>query len=466
MSARPPTAGLILAAGKGTRMKSERPKALHEVAGVPMVAHVSRAMREAGVARPVVVVGFGAEEVVAALGEQHHDFVVQAEQKGTGHAALCAAGRLATHQGPVLVAPGDTPMLTAPTLARLVEAYWESGAQASMATFVTVEPQGYGRIVRDEEGLVAAIVEDRDATPEQRKILEVNPAVYCFDAQALFRVLPKLGSENAQGEVYLTDAVAALRAEGGKVVADVFDDPDEFMGVNDRWQLAEAGRILRLRILRRHALNGVTIVDPTSTYIGQQVEIDADAVIEPMCVIEGETRIAGGARVGPNAWIKDSRIGRDCRVFMSHVDQAEMEEGSRCGPFSNLRPGTRLGKEVKVGNFVEVKNSQVGAGTAVSHLTYIGDADVGAGANIGAGTITCNYDGYRKHRTKIGDGAFVGSNSTLVAPIEIGDNAFVAAGSVVTKPVPEWGLAVGRAKQELREEWVKSWRARNEPTKE
>jgi bifunctional UDP-N-acetylglucosamine pyrophosphorylase/glucosamine-1-phosphate N-acetyltransferase len=466
MSARTPTAGLILAAGKGTRMKSERPKALHEVAGVPMVAHVSRAMRAAGVERPVVVVGFGAEEVVAALGSEHHDFVVQQEQLGTGHAALCAADRLASHQGPVLVTPGDTPMLGAETLSSLVASYWETGAQAAMATFVTVEPDGYGRIVRDEEGLVAAIVEHRDATPEQRQILEVNPAVYCFEAQALFSVLPRLGTDNAQGEIYLTDAIAAIRAGGGKVVAHVFDDPDEFMGVNDRWQLAEASRILRLRILRRHAMNGVTIVDPTSTYVSQQVEIEADALIEPMTVIEGETRIAAGARVGPNAWIKDSTIGPDCRVFMSHVDQAFMEAGSRCGPFSNLRPGTRLGEGVKVGNFVEIKNSEVGAQTAVSHLTYIGDATVGERANIGAGTITCNYDGYRKHRTKIGSGAFVGSNSTLVAPIEIGDNAFVAAGSVVTKPVPEWTLAVGRAKQEMREEWVKSWRAKNEPSTE
>lgn len=440
-------------------MKSEIPKALHLVAGMPMVELVSRAVRGAGIQRPTVVVGHRGEAVIESLGEGH-DFVWQREQKGTGHAVLMAAEALRGHHGPVLVTPGDTPLLSADTLARLVEAYHAESAQVSMATFVTVEPQGYGRIVRDENDAVAGIVEDRDATPAQRAILEVNPAVYCFDCQTLLEVVQGLGTNNSQGEVYLTDAIAAIHSQGGKIVAETFDDPDEFMGVNDRWQLAEAARILRLRTLRKHAMNGVTIVDPSSTYITLDVEIEADALIEPMTVIEGTTRIAAGARIGPNAWVKDSEIGRDCRVFMSHVDQASMGEGSRCGPFSNLRPGTRLGASVKVGNFVEVKNSEVGEGTAVSHLTYIGDASVGSCANIGAGTITCNYDGYKKHRTKIGKGAFIGSNSTLVAPVEIGDNGFVAAGSVITKEVPEGALGVGRARQEVREGWVNSWKAK------
>lgn len=456
---REPTAGLILAAGKGTRMKSEIPKALHPVAGMPMVELVSRAVRGAGIPRPTVVVGHGGDAVIEGLGDGY-DFVWQREQRGTGHAVMMAAEAIRHHHGPLLVTPGDTPLLSSETLARLIEAYHAESAQVSMATFVTVEPGGYGRIVRDAEGQVAQIVEDRDATPQQKALLEVNPAVYCFDCQLLLEVIQGLDSNNAQGEVYLTDAIAAIHSRGGKIVAETFDDPDEFMGVNDRWQLAEASRILRLRILRKHAMNGVTIVDPSSSYITMDVEIEPDALIEPMTVIEGNTRIAAGARIGPNAWVKDSEIGQDCRVFMSHVDQATMADGSRCGPFSNLRPGTCLGEGVKIGNFVEVKNSEIGPGTAISHLTYIGDATVGSGANIGAGTITCNYDGFAKHRTKIGDGAFIGSNSTLVAPVEIGDNGFVAAGSVITKGVPEGALGVGRARQEVREGWVNSWKAK------
>ncbi|MGE0001053.1 MAG: NTP transferase domain-containing protein, partial [Fimbriimonadaceae bacterium] len=302
---RPPTAGLILAAGLGTRMKSEIPKALHLVAGMPMVELVSRAVRGAGIARPTVVVGHCGEAVIESLGESH-EFVWQREQKGTGHAVLMAAEALRGHHGPVLVTPGDTPLLSADTLARLIEAYHAESAQVSMATFVTVEPQGYGRIVRDEYDAVAGIVEDRDATPAQRAILEVNPAVYCFDCQLLLEVVQGLGTDNSQGEVYLTDAIAAIHAQGGKIVAETFDDPDEFMGVNDRWQLAVAARILRLRTLRKHAMYGVTIVDPCCTFITLDVEIEADALIEPMTVVEGTTRIAAGARIGPNAWVKDS----------------------------------------------------------------------------------------------------------------------------------------------------------------
>ncbi|MBS1715936.1 MAG: bifunctional UDP-N-acetylglucosamine diphosphorylase/glucosamine-1-phosphate N-acetyltransferase GlmU [Armatimonadetes bacterium] len=457
MAPRSPAAGLVLAAGKGTRMKSDLPKALHEVAGVPMVQLVVSAAKSAGVARPIVVVGYQGDLVREALDGQV-GFAEQDEQLGTGHAALMAADLLKGHDGPVLVTPGDTPLLSSETLRALLERFEAEDAQAVMATFVTFDPKGYGRIVRDADGLVERIVEEKDATVSERAIQEVNPAVYVFDCRLLMEILPGLGNTNAQGEYYLTDAIAEIRKRGGRVVAEVFDDPDEFMGVNDRWQLAEAARIMRLRILRRHAMNGVTIVDPTSTYIGFDVELEPDVLIQPMTVIEGGTKISAGAEIGPNAWIKDSTIGRGCRVFMSHVDQATMEECSRCGPFSNLRPGTKLGRKVKVGNFVEIKNSDVGELTAVSHLTYIGDSTVGSKANIGAGTITCNYDGYSKNRTEIGDGAFIGSNSTIIAPRTIGAGAFVAAGSVVSQDVPEDAMAIGRARQENKEGWAKSWR--------
>lgn len=438
-------------------MKSDLPKGLHQVAGVPMVQLVCEAVTDAGVSNPIVVVGYQGEKVRGALGPAF-GFAVQEEQLGTGHAALMAAQLLANHDGPVLVTPGDTPLLSAETLRSLIDNYIKNKAQVAMATFVTVEPKGYGRIVRGADGTVAGIVEEKDATAEQKQILEVNPAVYVFDCKLLFEILPGLKNSNAQGEYYLTDAIAEICNRGGKVVATVFDDPDEFMGVNDRWQLAEASRIMRLRILKRHAMNGVTIVDPTSTYIDFDTEIETDVTIQPMTVIEGGSRIGSGTTIGPNAWIKKSDIGHDCQVFMSHMDQAVMEDGSRCGPFSNLRPGTRLGNKVKVGNFVEIKNSDIGDQTAVSHLTYIGDATVGARTNIGAGTITCNYDGFQKHRTEIGDDTFVGSNSTLIAPRKIGDGAMVAAGSVVNQDVPDGALAVGRARQENKEGWVVSWR--------
>jgi bifunctional UDP-N-acetylglucosamine pyrophosphorylase/glucosamine-1-phosphate N-acetyltransferase len=303
-------------------------------------------------------------------------------------------------------------------------------------------------------------VEEKDCSDEEAAIDEVNAAVYCFDAQALFTELPRLGNANAQGEYYLTDIIGRFSQEGKGVDGVMFDDESEFIGVNDRWQLSEATWLMRLAILGNLATSGVTIIDPNSTHIGIDVEIAPDTTVLPGCVIEGRTKVGAGSHIGPNCWIKDSVIGERCRVFMSHMDGAVMESGSRCGPFSNLRPGAHLRQEVKIGNFVEVKNAELDDKVSVSHLTYIGDAHVGAGSNIGAGTITCNYDGYTKSRTEIGKGAFVGSNSTLVAPVRVGDGAFVAAGSVVTKDVPDDALAVGRARQENKEAWAKQWRKR------
>jgi bifunctional UDP-N-acetylglucosamine pyrophosphorylase/glucosamine-1-phosphate N-acetyltransferase len=450
-------------------MKSDLPKALHEVAGLPMVRLVADSLRSAGVGRPIVVIGHRGDMVRKALGDSGFDYVEQREQLGTGHAALAALPCLAGYDGPVLVVSGDTPLITSETLAKLVRDMGAQGAQAAIATFVTVEPHGYGRILRGADGSVEGIVEERDAAPEQKAILEVNPAVYCFEAETLRRTLPELRADNVQGEYYLTDVVAAIKRQGGKISATVFDDPDEFMGVNDRWQLAEASRVMRLRILRAHAVNGVTIVDPSSTFVGADVVIEPDVVLQPMTTVSGKTRIASGSTVGPNSWVKDAVIGSNCHVFMSHVDQVVMEDGSRCGPFSNLRPGTRLGTDAKIGNFVEVKNSQIGSRAAVSHLSYIGDATVGESTNIGAGTITCNYDGFQKNRTEIGCEAFIGSNTTIIAPRTIGDGAIVAAGSVVTQDVPEGALAIGRSKQENKLEWASHWRerkqGRHEPTK-
>ncbi len=423
-----------------------------------MVEHVVRAMKKAGVERPVVVVGHGAELVKEALGDGC-DYVLQSEQLGTGHAVMASSPVLGEHEGPLLVMAGDTPLLSAETLVGLVEAQRISGAAASMATFVLEDPFGYGRIVR-EDGRVVKVVEEKDCSDDEATISEVNAAVYCFDAKALFDELPKLGKGNSQGEYYLTDVIGRFHDAGLSVDGVVFDDDTEFIGVNDRWQLSEATWLMRLSILGNLAVSGVTIVDPNTTHIGIDVEIGVDTAILPGCVIEGRTKIGGGSQIGPSCWIKDSEIGDGCRVFMSHMDGAKLGSGSRCGPFSNLRPGAQLGTEVKIGNFVEIKNSELGEKVSVSHLTYVGDANVGAGTNIGAGTITCNYDGFTKSRTEIGKGVFVGSNSTLIAPVKIGDGAFVAAGSVVTKDVPDDALAVGRSRQENKEEWAKQWRKR------
>lgn len=458
-------AGIILAAGKGTRMKSELPKGLHRICGIPMTALVGRAMKAAGIDRIVVVVGHGGDLMIEALGEGY-EFAWQAEQKGTGHAALMAADAFADSMpDAVIVAPGDTPLLSPDVFQALFERHSTSGAVCTMASAMLDDPFGYGRVVRDEHGPVR-IVEQKDASEEERRLREVNAAIYCFEASALFDILPKLSSDNAQGEYYLPDAVAAVRSQGGRVEGVVFDDPDILRGVNDRWQMAEASKVLRVRILQRHALSGVTIVDPDTTYIEPDVEIGVDTTIEPGTLLEGNTRVGDGSHLGPNCRIQDSTIGAACTVLMSHLNEATLLDGVRVGPFANIRPGAILGEGVKIGNFVEVKNASLGAKVAVSHLSYIGDGTVGPSTNIGAGTIFCNYDGFLKHRTEIGENVFVGSNSTLIAPLKIGDNAMVAAGSVITRDVSADALALGRAKQEEKAGWVPEWRRRRQARKE
>lgn len=425
-----------------------------------MVEYVGRAARGAGVRRPIIVIGHQGDLLRSKLGEQNYAYAYQQEQMGTGHAALMARDMLRTHKGPVLVLPGDAPLLTEEALSALLAHHFASAATATLATCIADNPFGYGRVVRDGDGHVSEIIEEKDATPDQRQIKEINTSIYCFDCESLFDVLPKLGNSNAQGEYYLTDSVAAIYKKGGRVETVVFQDGSLLMGVNDRWQLAEAAAKMRSRILQRHALNGVTIEDPNSIHIGADVDIGPDSTILGMTVIDGASKIGSGCVIGPMSRVNDSEIGDECHVLMSHLNLAVMKEGSRCGPYANLRPGAVIGERVKIGNFVEIKNATLGDNTSVSHLTYVGDASVGSGANIGAGTITCNYDGKKKHRTTIGDGVFVGSNSTLVAPLTIGENAFIAAGSVITGDVPADSMGIGRARQEVKEGWAKRWRER------
>jgi bifunctional UDP-N-acetylglucosamine pyrophosphorylase/glucosamine-1-phosphate N-acetyltransferase len=454
-------AAIILAAGRGSRMKSALPKVLHPLCGLPMVAHVGRAVRGAGVVRPVVVVHPDAATAIRqALGDEEYLFAGQAEQLGTGHAALMAREALGSFSGRLLVVPGDAPLITSEALRDLLARHVKTRAAATVATFRASGEHTYGRVVRDGEGRPAGIVEHKDATPEQRSIEEVNSAVYVFDSQTLWRLLSGVGRANAAGEHYLTCVIAAIAAEGGRVEALCFEDPDLFLGCNDRWELARAARKMQNRIQRAHALAGVTIADPGSTWIGTEARLAEDVLIEPFTILDGATSVGRGSVIGPHATVKDSTIGQGCLVLHSHVTAATLEDGARCGPFAHLRPRTVLGAGARAGNFVEVKNATFGRGAKASHLAYIGDASVGAGANVGAGTITCNFDGIAKHRTEIGEGAFIGSNSTLVAPLTIGEGAFVAAGSTITRNVPKDALALGRARQEVKEQWAKQWRQR------
>ena len=449
-------AAIVLAAGKGTRMRSDLPKVLHRVCGLPMVEHVVRSLRGAGVDRVVVVVGHGGEAVQAALGASV-EYAWQREQLGTGHAVRCAVESLAGFEGTVIVASGDTPLVDAATMAALLKAH--DGNALTVATAVLDDPSGYGRIVRDAAGRPQRIVEQKDATPEQRLIRETNAGLYAFDAATLFRLLPELGNDNAQGEYYLTDLVAMI-AEEGLTLGTHTADAALLAGVNDRWQLAEVETTLRRTILRRHATNGVTLRDPATTYVEADVEIGLDATLEPGCHLLGRTVVGAGAHLGPNAILRDATVGPNARIRLSVVEESTVGENAKVGPFAHLRMGSRMAKDARVGNFVELKNAEFGERVAAGHLTYLGDVTVGARTNVGAGTITCNYDGFAKHRTTIGADVFVGSQSTLVAPLALGDGSMVAAGSVITADLGPGDAGFGRARQETKEGWAVRFRER------
>jgi bifunctional UDP-N-acetylglucosamine pyrophosphorylase/glucosamine-1-phosphate N-acetyltransferase len=448
---------IILAAGEGKRMRSRRPKVLHHLCGRPLVAYPLRIARTLA-DRIVLVVGPNAEEVVAVAGQGVRT-VEQRERLGTGHALLQA--RAACGGGPVLVLPGDAPLLTVETVERLVSHHAASGAAATLLTAIVDHPAGYGRVLR-QRGRVARIVEERDATDDQKRIAEINTGVYVFDAGKLWPALAQVRPDNDQGEYYLTDVVGILTRGGGRVEALTTADATEALGVNDRRQLAAVAAIQRRRVLDRLMESGVTVVDPASTYVDDTVTIGPDTVIEPHVVIEGETEIGGECTIGAGSCIRRSRLGD--RVTLRPycvLTEATVQDGAELGPFCHLRPRAVIGERAKIGNFVEVKQSRIGRGSKANHLAYIGDADVGADVNIGAGAITCNYDGLAKHETRIGDGAFIGTNTSLVAPVTIGEGAYVGSGSVITKDVPPGALAVERGQQVIKEGWVARRRARH-----
>lgn len=461
MTSARPSVVVILAAGEGKRMKSATPKVLHPVAGRSLLGHVIEAASAIEPQHLMVVVGHGRDEVTAHVEEiaPWALTVVQERQGGTGHAVRVALEDLAargipTSDGPIVVLTGDTPLLTGGTLVGLLLEHGDTGASATVLTARLGDPTGYGRIVRDPDGSVSAIVEDKDATEEQRGIDEINSGMYAFAADRLAESLAGLTTDNAQGEEYLTDVLGLLRRDGDTVSASLCADPSEILGVNDRLQLAEAAAIMRDRINAAWMRGGVAILDPASTWLDVDVDLEPDVTIRPNVTLRGPTSVATGAILGPGTTLTACEVGERAEVIHTWAELAVIGSGSRVGPFTYLRPGTVLGSSTKAGAFVEIKNSVVGDGAKVPHLSYVGDADIGEGTNIGAATVVVNYDGVAKHRTTVGDHVRIGSDSMLVAPVTIGDGAYTAAGSVITDDVPPGAMAVGRARQRNIEGWV------------
>jgi len=448
-------AALILAAGKGTRMKSDLIKVLHEVAGRPMVRWPLAAAREAGAEELVVVVGHQAEQVRERLSDETGlRIALQEEQLGTGHAVACGLPALPGNSATVLILCGDTPLLTGATLQRLTATHRAAGAAVTVLTARLADPLGYGRIVRDNAGRVQRIVEQKDATPEEAAISEVNSGIYCMELDFLRAHIGSLGSDNAQHEYYLTDLVAIAVAEQCGCAAVVADDAQEIMGVNDRLQLADAAKILRRRINDRHMQDGVTLIDPERTYIDAGVVIAADTEIWPGCVLQGKTVIGKGCLLESNVQVCDCTLADNVHLKSGSVlAEAVLHDDVAVGPMAHLRPGTVLHDQVKIGNFVETKKAVLGVGSKASHLTYLGDAEIGREVNVGCGTITCNYDGVNKHKTVIGDNVFVGSDVQLVAPVTVGSGALIAAGTTLTQDVPPDSLAIARTPQVNKEGW-------------
>jgi len=453
---------VVLAAGQGTRMKSKLPKVLHGLAGQPLIEHVLRTAEAISPSTVTLVIGHGAELVRSTMGDRPNmGFVVQEPQLGTAHALQQAEARLAGRQGTVVLLSGDVPLLTGATLRRLVEAHQGAGAAATVVTAVVERPYGYGRIVRTK-GRIARIVEERDASPEVRQIREINGGIYAFDLAPLFDALRGIASQNAQGEYYLTDLIAIYRRRKLPVETLVVDNPQEIRGINSRTELAEVSRIVRQTKNEELMAAGVTIIDPATTYIDPDVEIGADTVIHPGVAIEGQSRIGAACEIHSHVRIVDSEIA-DKSVILNFclIIGSRIAESASVGPFAHLRPQSVVGERAKIGNFVELKKTTMGAGSKANHLAYLGDATIGERVNVGAGTITCNYDGSKKYPTIIEDGAFIGSDTQLIAPVRVGKGAYVAAGSSITEDVPDGALGIARGRQSNVDGWVERRKAQS-----
>ena len=443
---------VILAAGQGTRMKSKLYKVLHSVCGKPMVLHVLEQVASLNAKEIVTVVGHGAEKVKTELGDRT-GYALQTEQLGTAHAVMQAESLLEGKQGTTIVICGDTPLIKAETMESLIQQHESTGAKASVLTAYLEDPTGYGRIIRNAEGFVEKIVEHKDASEEERQVKEINTGTYCFDNEALFQALKNVSNDNVQGEYYLPDVIEILKSQGELVTAYQTDDFEETLGVNDRVALSQAEKIMKRRINEMHMRNGVTIIDPEQTYIGADVKIGADTILYPGSILKGNTTIGSDCVIGPSSEIENCEVGDGTVLRQSVAVDSQIGKGVTIGPFAHIRPQSQISDEVRVGNFVEIKKSVIGKGSKASHLGYIGDAEIGEGVNFSCGSITVNYDGKNKFKTTIGDHAFIGCNSNLIAPVEIGKGAMIAAGSTINKDVPGNALSIARSRQVNKEDY-------------
>ncbi|MCL5986340.1 MAG: bifunctional UDP-N-acetylglucosamine diphosphorylase/glucosamine-1-phosphate N-acetyltransferase GlmU [Actinobacteria bacterium] len=445
---------LILAAGQGVRMKSSKPKVLHDICGKPMICYAIKAAKALNPSEIFVVVGHGGEEVTNEVSKWGVKTIVQEERSGTGHAVKISTPHFKKFDD-LLLLYGDMPLIKSADLELLLQDFYAMGSSASVLSTMVKPPSDFGRIIRNSKNEFIEIVEELDATPEQRQIGEVNTGIYCFRTPDLLDVLEEIGNKNAKGEYYITDCVNMCKERGMKVSVMIAPDSTNFIGINSRAQLTQANALMRSEICERLMDSGVTIINPAATYIDDEVEIGQDTVIYPDTYVTGQTRVGSGCTIGPNTFVSDSVIGNRTNIVYSVVKGAEVRDDCNIGPYSHLRPGSVVMKGGKVGSFCEIKKSVIREGAKVPHLSYVGDADIGANANIGAGTITCNYDGFNKHKTVIGEGSFIGSDTMLVAPVKIGKNATTGAGSVISEDVPDGALAIERSDQKNILEWDK-----------
>jgi bifunctional UDP-N-acetylglucosamine pyrophosphorylase/glucosamine-1-phosphate N-acetyltransferase len=458
---------VILAAGKGTRMKSDLVKVLHPLSGVPMLSYpIELSLNGIKAEKTIVVVGYQADRIKEAFEDPQLQFVLQEEQLGTGHAVLQAVPHLQSFNGTVLILCGDVPLVKTETLRSFIDTFWRNESVLSVLTVVVENPFGYGRILRSQEGWLEKIVEEKDAKEEEKLIPEINTGIFCVKASYLIEGLKEIGQENAQGEYYLTDLVEIGRKRGLRCSAHMVADPVEVMGINTRVDLAIAYEALRKEKVRDLMLSGVTIIDPKTVYVDKTVEIGRETVLYPNCILQGKTKIGERCVIESNTKISDTILGDEVTIRPNSViTESKIENGASIGPFAHLRPLSEIRTKAKIGNFVEVKKSVIGRGSKANHLTYIGDSLVGEEVNIGAGTITCNYDGFEKHQTIIGDRVFVGSNVELVAPVKVGSRSSIGAGTTVTKDIPEGALAISRVKQKNIKGWSKKVELRHKKNK-
>jgi bifunctional UDP-N-acetylglucosamine pyrophosphorylase/glucosamine-1-phosphate N-acetyltransferase len=447
-------AAMILAAGKGTRMKSEYPKVIHKVCGKAMINYIGEMLNSIGISKIITIVGYK-EELVKENVNYETVFITQTEQLGTGHAVKIGLTALSGHEDSILVINGDLPLVSGETIKCLLQTHINNNYGATLVTAVLEDPTGFGRIIRTADGKMDRIVEEKDASDLEKRIKEVNLGIYSFKINLLVEYIKELKNENAQGEYYLTDMLDIIKSKGYWIGTEPAKDSEEILAPNDRYQISQVERILNSRILKKHLLDGVTIIDPSSTHIHDDVKIDLDTIIYPGTIIEGKTVIGKNSIIGPYTRIVDSSIGNNVIIQNSVLWECNISDFVTIGPFAYLRPGSIIGIGAKVGDFVEIKNSTIGERTKIPHLSYIGDSEIGADVNIGAGVITVNYDGRKKHKTVVEDNAFVGCNTNLIAPVTLKKGCYIAAGSTINKEVPENALAIARGKQVNKERWIK-----------